>query len=139
MFEVRGKISAGVQTAADPDEQSPACSFAQVVGMDTERIQLTRTHDSPFLDNRNELLHGQSCCCQVKAPKPSCCYRGVHRDRSTNLGSRKGRHIKIGSKILGTVWGTTVPEHEFFDPKTGWKDRAKFFVPNNRRWDFIRC
>jgi hypothetical protein len=53
MFEVRGKISAGVETAADPDEQSPTCGFAKVVGMDTERIQLSRTHDSPFLDKRN--------------------------------------------------------------------------------------
>jgi hypothetical protein len=69
MFEIRGKISAGIQTAADLDEQSPARGFAQVVGMDTKRIQLARTHDSPFLDNRNEPLHGQSCCCQVGAPK----------------------------------------------------------------------
>jgi hypothetical protein len=58
MFEVRGKISAGVQTAADLDEESLTCGFAQVVGMHTELIQLARTHDSPFLDNRNEPLHG---------------------------------------------------------------------------------
>jgi hypothetical protein len=69
MFEVRGKISARVQPAADLDQQSLACGFAQVVGMDTERIQLARTHDSPFLDNRNEPLHGQACCCQVGSPK----------------------------------------------------------------------
>ena len=53
MFEVRGKLSAGVQTAADLDEQSLTCGFAQVVGMDTERIQLSRTHDSPILDKGN--------------------------------------------------------------------------------------
>jgi hypothetical protein len=40
-------------------------------------------------------------------------------------------------KIWGTVWGTTVPEHEFFDPKTGLTSRAKSFIPSNRRWDFI--
>ena len=39
----------------------------------------------------------------------------------------------------GTVWGTTVPEHGFFDPKTRLTGRAKFFIPNNRHWDFIRC
>ena len=69
MFEVRGKISAGVQTAADLDEESVTCCSAQVVGMDTERIQFSRTHDSPFLDNRNEPLHGQSCRCQMGTSK----------------------------------------------------------------------
>ena len=39
MFEVQGKISASVQTAADLDEQSLDCRFAQVVGMDTEWIR----------------------------------------------------------------------------------------------------
>ena len=71
MFEVRRKISAGVETPADLDEQSLTCGFAQVVGMETERIQFSRTHGSPFLDNRNELLHGQTCCCQVGGPKKS--------------------------------------------------------------------
>jgi hypothetical protein len=59
MFEIRGKISAGIQTAADLDEQSPARGFAQVVGMDTKRIQLARTtarfstiETSRFMDSR---------------------------------------------------------------------------------------
>jgi hypothetical protein len=91
MFEVRGKLSAGVQAAADLDEQSLTRGFAQVVGMDTERIQLSRTRGSPFLDNRNEPLHGQSRCCQVGASKTKCRYPC---DCSTNLDSRKGRHIK---------------------------------------------
>jgi hypothetical protein len=78
MFEVRGKLSAGVQTAADLDEQSLTCGFAQVVRMDTERIQLARTHDGPFLDKGNQPLHRQSCCCQVGVPKKrNWCYRGV--------------------------------------------------------------
>jgi hypothetical protein len=77
MFEVRGKISTGVQPAADLDEQSLACGFAQVVGMDTERIQLARTHDRPVLDDRNEPLHGQSRCCQVGASKRSAVTQGL--------------------------------------------------------------
>ena len=74
MFEVRGKISAGVQTAGNLDEQSLTCRFAQVMGMDTERIQISRTHDGPFLDNRNELFHGQSCIClKAESPKKRPC------------------------------------------------------------------
>jgi hypothetical protein len=92
MFEIRGKISAGIQTAADLDEQSPARGFAPVVGMDTKRIQLARAHDSPFLDNRNEPLHG------------------------------------LGPKNWGTVWGTIVPQHELFDPKTGMTGQAKLLI-----------
>jgi hypothetical protein len=69
MFKGRGKILAGVKAAADLNEQSLTCGFAQVVGMDTERIQFSRTHDSPFLDNRNEPLHGQSCRCQAGTSK----------------------------------------------------------------------
>src|SRR5882672_6499320 len=137
MFEVRGKLSAGVQTAADLDEQSLACGFAQVVGMDTERIQFSRTHDSPFLDNRNEPLHGQSCCCQVETSRKAVVTDACTSDCSTNLDSRKGRHIKIRPKKWGTVWGTTVPEHDVFDPKAGLTCRAKFFIPSNRAWDFI--
>jgi hypothetical protein len=53
MFEVREIISAGEETAADLDERSLTCRFAQILGMDAGRTQLSRTHDSPFLDNRN--------------------------------------------------------------------------------------
>jgi hypothetical protein len=139
MFEVRGKISAGVQTAGNLDEQSLTCRFAQVMGMDTERIQISRTHDGPFLDNRNELFHGQSWFCHVESPKKAAVTETCIGDCSTNLDSRKGRHIKSGSKIWGTVWGTTVPEQGFFTPKMGFTGRAKSIVPSNRAWDFIRC
>jgi hypothetical protein len=129
MFEIRGKISAGIQTAADLDEQSPARGFAQVVGMDTKRIQLARSHDSPFLDNRNEPLHGQSCFCQVEAPKDAAAVtEACAGDFSINLDSRKGRHIKIRPKNWGTVWGTIVPKHELFDPKTGMTGQAKLLI-----------
>jgi len=67
-----------------------------------------------------------------EAPKKDAITEACIGDCSTNLDLRKGRHIKIGLKIWGTVWGTTVPEHEFFDPKTGFTGRAKFFIPSNR-------
>jgi hypothetical protein len=47
---------------------------------------------------------------------------------------RKGRKCEITTQN----WGTTVPKREFFHPKTGLTGRAKFFIPNNKRWDFIR-
>ena len=67
MFEIRGKIFAGIQTAADLDEQSPArlCSGRG----DGHQTDTARSHDSPFLDNRNGPLHGQSCFCQVEPLK----------------------------------------------------------------------
>jgi hypothetical protein len=49
-------------------------------------------------------------------------------DCSINLDSRKGRHIKIGPKNWGTVWGTIVPKHGFFDPKTGLTGQAKLLI-----------
>jgi hypothetical protein len=107
--------------------------------MDTERIQLARTHDSPFVDKGNQPLHGQPCCCQMRTPKIAAVSEACTDDCSIKLDSRKGRHIKISHINWGTVWGTTVPEHEFFDPKTGLTGRAKFFIPSNRAWDFIRC
>jgi hypothetical protein len=75
MFEIRRKALAGVETPADLDQQSLTGGPTQVFRMDTERIQLTRTHDSSFLDNRNEPLDGQSCCRQVEAPKKGCVHR----------------------------------------------------------------
>lgn len=55
---------------------------------------------------------------KLEAPKKAADTDGCIGDCSTNIGSRKGRHIKIEFKIWGTVWGTTVPEDGFFDPKT---------------------
>jgi hypothetical protein len=50
----------------------------------------------------------------------------------------KGGKYEMTTQNWETVWGTTVPEDGFFDPNTGSTGRAKFFIPNNRRWDFIR-
>jgi hypothetical protein len=89
MFEVRGKLSAGVQTAANLDEQSLSCGFAQVVGMGTEPIQFSRTHDSPFLDSRNEPIHGQTCCCQVEASKKAAVTEACIGDCPRPPGNRR--------------------------------------------------
>jgi hypothetical protein len=118
MFEVRRKISARVQAAADLDEQSPTRGFAQVVGMDTEPTQLSRTHDSSFVDKGNSRFMDRRVVAKWEPQK-----RGVTEactgDCSINLDSRKGRHIRISHKNLGTVWGTTVPKREFLTRKRG--------------------
>jgi hypothetical protein len=137
MFEVRGKFSARVRPRPILTSSPRLAALLRSWGWTPNGYNsLARTiarfstiETSRFMDNR--------VVAKVEAPKTRCCYRG--RDCSTNLDSRKGRHIKIGSKIWGTVWGTTVPEHQFFDPKMGLMGRAKFFIPSNRRWDFIRC
>jgi hypothetical protein len=85
MFEVRGKISTGVQPAADLDEQSLTCGFAQVVGMHTERIQLSRTRCAPDPANRRRGVdsHDLSRC-------TSCFSGGECSDRSRRAGRSIG-------------------------------------------------
>jgi hypothetical protein len=119
MFKGRGKILAGVQTPADLDEQSLTCRFAQVVGMYTERIQLSRTHDSPFLDNRNEPLHGQSCRCQVEAPKKLPLPRRASAIVPQILIRGKVGILKLGLKFGEQFGEQLCPNTSFLTRKQG--------------------